>query len=269
MPHDVFLSHSSKDKVIADAVCATLEAAGIRCWIAPRDILPGANWGEAIIDALSASKAMVLIFSTNSNDSGQVVREVERAISKNIPVIPFRIENVPLSKAMEYFISTAHWLDAFPFYEKHLAVLSQRLAGLIQNEATDARVERSPLAAAPLSTAQQTTRKATQLIVGAGVVTALSVAIMASLLNFPGRQNAPERPERSPAAAEPLPIAGTVPDASAAQDKLKQELAIARQSAEELKLRNDQATREKAAAEAAARGPSPRCALPVGLSRFC
>jgi TIR domain-containing protein len=33
-PPVVFISHSSKDKWIADAICKQLESAGIRCWIA-------------------------------------------------------------------------------------------------------------------------------------------------------------------------------------------------------------------------------------------
>ena len=44
--HDVFISHSSKDKIVADSIVAALEAAHIRCWIAPRDIKPGTDWGE-------------------------------------------------------------------------------------------------------------------------------------------------------------------------------------------------------------------------------
>ena len=51
--HDVFISYSSKDKPAADAACAILELKGIRCWIAPRDIVPGTDWGELIIDALT------------------------------------------------------------------------------------------------------------------------------------------------------------------------------------------------------------------------
>jgi hypothetical protein len=66
MAHDVFLSHSSKDKTVADAVCATLEGHSIRCWVAPRDIPAGANWGESIIDAITASKVMVVILSSDS-----------------------------------------------------------------------------------------------------------------------------------------------------------------------------------------------------------
>ncbi len=37
MAHDVFISHSSKNKPAADAVCHALEGDGVRCWIAPRD----------------------------------------------------------------------------------------------------------------------------------------------------------------------------------------------------------------------------------------
>src|SRR5215470_7055247 len=69
LPHDVFISYSGEDKLAADAACATLEAAGIRCWIAPRDILPGAEWGEAIVDAIDRSEVLLLIFSTNANES--------------------------------------------------------------------------------------------------------------------------------------------------------------------------------------------------------
>jgi hypothetical protein len=211
MPHDVFISHSSKDKSVADAVCATLEASGIRCWIAPRDVLPGANWGEAIIDALSTSKAMVLIFSANSNESGQVVREVERAINKNIPVIPFRIENVPLSKAMEYFISTAHWLDAFPLYESHLAVLSQRLVGLIQHEPCGDRTERMRTP----TTARRTTGTGKFLLIGAALTTVLITVFTWAVRSL-----------------SPLPVAQTPPPSlatgnDAEPDRLKAGLGIA------------------------------------------
>ena len=72
MAHDVFISYSSKDKPTADATCAALEAKGLRCWIAPRDIVPGADWGESIIDGIAASKAFVLLLSANANLSPQI-----------------------------------------------------------------------------------------------------------------------------------------------------------------------------------------------------
>ncbi len=136
MAHDVFVSHSSKDKAIADAVCAVLEAKGLRCWVAPRDILPGHDWGESIIEAIKGAKVMVLVFSTNANNSNQIKREVERAANKNIPIIPLRIEAVDPTASLEYFLSTPHWLDAFTLpMDQHLQYLAQVIQKIIDGAA--------------------------------------------------------------------------------------------------------------------------------------
>ena len=110
---DVFISYSSKDAATAAAVCAALEEGGrLRCWMAPRDIPPGALWSAAIIEGIEASRVMVLIYSQHSNASQQVLREVERAVNKRLRLIPFRIENLPPCKELEYYISAVHWFDA-------------------------------------------------------------------------------------------------------------------------------------------------------------
>jgi hypothetical protein len=113
MGYDVFLSHSHVDKQHADAICHCLERAGVRCWVAPRDIRPSEDWAEAIINGMDQCRILLLIFSSSSNNSPQVRREVERAVNKGLTILPFRIEAVPPSKSLEYFISTQHWLDAF------------------------------------------------------------------------------------------------------------------------------------------------------------
>ena len=139
MTHDVFISYSSKDKPIADAVCGALEDRRIRCWIAPRDVLPGLPYPEAIIEAIEASRLMVLVFSSNANDSPQVMRKVERAVSKRVPIIPFRIEQVLPSKSLEYFLSSPHRLDALtPPVEKHFPLLVKAVELLLlrQNKST-------------------------------------------------------------------------------------------------------------------------------------
>ena len=126
MAHDVFISYASRDKVAADAICDGLERRGIRCWIAPRDIVPGVPWAESIIDAIEGSGVMLLIFSDASNKSVQVQREVERAVHKAVALVPLRIENVMPTRTMEYFISSQHWFDAIqPPIEQHLERLVQ------------------------------------------------------------------------------------------------------------------------------------------------
>lgn len=131
MPYDAFISYCSEDKKIADAVCGTLEANKIRCWIAPRDVGAGRTWGSAIVEAISESSVMVVIFSKHSNGSPQVMREIERAVNKGVSIIPFRVENVLPSKDLEYFISSCHWLDAMnPPLENHIAELARAILAL-------------------------------------------------------------------------------------------------------------------------------------------
>src|SRR6266487_2424157 len=79
MKRTVFISHSSKDKAIGEEACHFLEANGVSCWIAPRDVTPGKNYGAAIVDAIDECGVFVLILNDDSNKSGQVVRGVERA----------------------------------------------------------------------------------------------------------------------------------------------------------------------------------------------
>jgi hypothetical protein len=124
----IFISHSTRDKLVADKVCAGLEASGLRCWIAPRDIMAGTDWGGAIVDAISKADVMVLIFSGHANESPQIRREVERAVAKNVRVVPFRIEDVPPAKSLEYFVSTSHWMDAFAgSLEGHIRQLGETI----------------------------------------------------------------------------------------------------------------------------------------------
>lgn len=125
MTHDVFISYSSLDKTAAETVCSILEQNGLSCWIAPRDITPGLDFAEAIIDGIKSSKLFILVYSSNSNNSKQVIREVDRAVHTGLPVINLRLEDVPLSKQLEYYLSSVHWLDAIkPPLEEHINKLS-------------------------------------------------------------------------------------------------------------------------------------------------
>lgn len=124
MPNKVFISHSSTDKHVADAICAYLEGDGVRCWVAPRDLQPGASYGSEILRGIDDSRVMVVVLSTHANGSRHVCKEVERAISKGLTVIPFRIEDIMPSKDLEFFLSAEHWLDAItPPLEMHLTLL--------------------------------------------------------------------------------------------------------------------------------------------------
>jgi TolB-like protein len=107
----VFLSYASADAVTAQAVCQFLESHGAPCWMAPRDVRPGAQYADAIVRAINDSAALVVVLSAAAVASSHVAREVERAGSKQKPLIAFRMDAAPLSPALEYFLSDSQWID--------------------------------------------------------------------------------------------------------------------------------------------------------------
>ena len=138
--HDVFISYASEDKVVADAVCASLEADHIRCYIAPRDVLPGQRYANALVDAIHAAGAFVLVFSAASNASDHVEHEVDRAVSCGLPILPLRVEDVMPCGSLEFYLAGQHWLDALtPPLADHLARLSVAITVLLQPPAKGAR----------------------------------------------------------------------------------------------------------------------------------
>lgn len=107
----IFISHSSSDAVVAAEICRLLEQNQIKCFIAPRDIRSGREYAEEIVNGIDGSQAMVLLMSRAANTSPHVLREVERAVSKNIPILVYKLENVELSKSLEYFLMSHQWLS--------------------------------------------------------------------------------------------------------------------------------------------------------------
>jgi len=135
MPHKVFISYSSKDKSTSETVCSILEKDGIPCWMAPRDITPGQNFAEAIIDGINSSQVFVLVYSSYSNQSTQVIKEVDRAVHHGLSIITLRLEDTPLSKKLEYYISDVHWLDATVLpLEQSVNQLSRVISMLLTGE---------------------------------------------------------------------------------------------------------------------------------------
>src|SRR4051812_33927197 len=105
----VFLSHASKDHDAAEHLAAEIEGLGIPCWMAPRDVPFGANFGVAIVDAIEAAEVFVVLLSANANSSIHVENEVERAVNYRKTIIPLRLENVKPSRAIELHISARQW----------------------------------------------------------------------------------------------------------------------------------------------------------------
>ncbi len=110
--HDVFISYSTKNKNVADAIVANFEQNGIRCWYAPRDIMPGQEWVSAIKEGLKAATVFVLIYTDESNQSRQVMNEVALAFNGGKTIVPFRLTESQMNDELEYYLTRVHWMDA-------------------------------------------------------------------------------------------------------------------------------------------------------------
>jgi adenylate cyclase len=107
----VFVSYASPDAEVAKQICQFLESHGVSCWMAPRDVKPGAVYADAIVRAINEANSLVLVLSANATASAHVGREVERAASKRKHIVAFRVDGAPLSPELEYFLSRSQWID--------------------------------------------------------------------------------------------------------------------------------------------------------------
>jgi len=197
MAHDVFISHSDHDKLTAQAVCAKLEGIGVRCWIAPRDVPAGSNWVESIVDAIGESRIMVVLLSGSANESPYVGRELSNAVDEGLIIIPFRIEDVPLSKSLAWLVRSIHWLDALtPPLEGHLQELARVVTAILQSDTPNAtaagQVGMPPVYESP---ARRRIKPIALVMLGA-----LVVAALAFLVFKPSKHVTSPTPDSSPSA---------------------------------------------------------------------
>jgi hypothetical protein len=137
MAHEVFISYAAEDHVVAEEACRALEEHGVKCWIAPRDVPYGTDYEDAIVDAISASPILVLILSARSNSSPHVKREIQNACAEGSTtrIIPLRIEDIPYSKGLQYYLRSTQWLDAStPPLEQHLRRLVEHVRTNLHKE---------------------------------------------------------------------------------------------------------------------------------------
>lgn len=107
----VFISHSSKNEESAQRICSILESHNHQCFLAERDIRAGREYAEEIVNGIDRSDAVIVLVSKEANQSPHVLREIERAVSHQIPIIVYKLEEVELTKSMEYFLMTHQWIS--------------------------------------------------------------------------------------------------------------------------------------------------------------
>jgi tetratricopeptide (TPR) repeat protein len=130
----VFISYATTDRADALKVCKAIERHGIQCWISMRDVPPGANYQEAIVQSLRTARAVALVFSKAANTSSEIKKELSLASRYDVPVIALRLEDVEPSDAFAYELSTRQWINAFEGWDKAIETLVSRVAQISVSE---------------------------------------------------------------------------------------------------------------------------------------
>ena len=198
--YSAFISYASENREKADEICASLEQRGLTCWIAPRNIRAGREYADEIIHGLERSAAVVLVLSEAANTSVFVLREIERAVSKDINVVPVRIEEVTPSPGLELFISGTHWMDVWRgTWDDHM----DRLVRDLNDSSTPALVD-----TAVRHRSVPSHRSLRMVYVAAGLAVAVAVGVALSAIVLPLWRDTPQRGGGAPASND-RPTEGT------------------------------------------------------------
>jgi hypothetical protein len=159
----IFVCFSSKDEAVAREVVEFLEANGLKCWISLRDVAPGQNYQEAIVQAIETAQGIVFLFSEHSSRSGEIKKELSIGASINVPVFPVRLAPIAPSGALRYELSIRQWIDIFPNRTSALGKLAETIKNAINApvvaEASGAPPSRPPPPARPAAPARSTPAK--------------------------------------------------------------------------------------------------------------
>ena len=108
-----FISHSSKDSEVALRIVDYLESHGVSCWIAPRNIAPGASYPSQIVKAIRECDGFILVASERINLSNHITSEIARAFDLKKRIIPFMIEKITFSDDNLYYLGQFQWVNAY------------------------------------------------------------------------------------------------------------------------------------------------------------
>ena len=128
----VFISYSSKDYAQALSVRHVLEQNGITCWMAPADIPGGSNYTKEIPVAIRGCQAFVLMLSNNAQNSKWVLKELDSAVNEGKIILPFQLEDVPLSDEFNFLLTGAQRYDAYQRKTEAMKLLVSRIQAIIQ-----------------------------------------------------------------------------------------------------------------------------------------
>ena len=127
---DIFISYSSKDIEIVKSVCSSIRKNNFAYWVAHENHDFGEHYATTIITQISEAKIFLIFVSKSSNMSTHVINEINSAVMRDKLIIPVILDDVKLSPAMEYYLSSNHYLMYAPT-EEFSSQLVNRISSLL------------------------------------------------------------------------------------------------------------------------------------------
>lgn len=111
MGYDVVVSYAREDREIAATLCNQLTAEGVEARIVPREKVMDERYISEVNGMIASSKTLVVVLSTYSNASGQVIRELELANKNQLEILPVRLDDVKPSGSLAYYLAGKNWFS--------------------------------------------------------------------------------------------------------------------------------------------------------------
>lgn len=134
---EVFISYSTEDSNIANAICHVVEENSIKCWMAPRDITGGRNYASEIVKAIKDVKIVLVIVSEKSSKSQHVLNEINIAVENSKIILPFKIDASSVKDEFSYYLNKTHWIDAFPEPQSLFSILVKNISVLLEKKISE------------------------------------------------------------------------------------------------------------------------------------
>jgi hypothetical protein len=148
MTNRIFLSYRRQDRIITEALVNTLKAHGLHVWW-DDDIEGGENWRESIVENLTNSDMMVILFSEAANASKELKKELAVADSMDKVIVPVLIEDIKPKGHYLYELQHRNWIQIHPEPIDKLERLVKKLSAMADRIQAAVAQASTPVISAP------------------------------------------------------------------------------------------------------------------------
>tara|TARA_Y100001933_G_scaffold182184_1_gene180645 strand:+ start:494 stop:1408 length:915 start_codon:yes stop_codon:yes gene_type:complete len=113
MSTEVFVSYSSQDYERVMPLVDRLRSVGVAVWVDEGNIDAATLWSESIVEAITECRVLIMMVSSHSTDSHNVVKEVMIASESKKTILPIYLEPADIPAKLKYQLTGIQHLEWF------------------------------------------------------------------------------------------------------------------------------------------------------------